>query len=76
MGDLWEAELEAKPSNEVSWGETEELVGEFRCQDGHDRACSRLCVNEVRVTKRHLNRRYVVASLQPPTLLSTTLAAI
>jgi hypothetical protein len=57
VGDLWETELEAKPCNEVSRGETEELVGEFRCQDGHDRACSRLCVDEVRVTKRHLNRR-------------------
>ncbi len=57
VGDLWETELEAKPCNEASWGETEELVGEFRCQDGQDRACSRLCVDEVRVTKRHLNRR-------------------
>ena len=30
VGDLWETELEAKPCNEVSRGETEELVGEFR----------------------------------------------
>ena len=34
--DLWEVELEAKLCNEVLWGETEELVGGFRCQDGHD----------------------------------------